>query len=117
MPAKRASPQDEPQRRGKPATTPEAIENQIVLKAYELAEKQIEDGTASAQILTHFLKMGSSREKLEKARLGMEVEFMEAKKRDLESQARVEEMYKEALGAMRSYQGAEPLEMPDDPDY
>jgi len=73
----------------------------------DLAEKQIQDGTASAQVLTHFLKLGSSREKLEQERLRHEVELMEAKRELMATAGRIESMYAEALDAMRSYQGRE----------
>jgi hypothetical protein len=107
MSARRVSDSDAPRSRRPPATTPEGRENQLISAAVDLAEQQIRDGTASAQVLTHFLKLGSSREKLEQARLAMEVEFMDQKREQLASQQRQEEMYSEALHAMRRYSGAE----------
>jgi len=95
----------EHKRRQPPATTPEARENQVIAGAYDLAEQQILDGTASSQVITHFLKLGSTREKLEQERLGHENSFLKAKTEALESQKRVEEMYSEALAAMKSYSG------------
>jgi hypothetical protein len=80
----------------------------------DLAEKQLEEGTASAQVISHFLKAGSSREYLEQERLKMEVAFMESKKKDLESMARREELYEEALNAMRAYSGQHPKDVDDD---
>jgi len=98
-----------------PATTPQGRENQLIVSAYDLAEKQILDGTASSQVITHFLKMGSSREKVDQYKIEMEVELLEAKKEALASQARVEELYGEAIKAMRSYAGHEdPEELIDD---
>lgn len=111
---------NEPQRkttRRRPATTPEARENQLIAGAIDLAEKQIEDGTASAQVITHFLKLGSSREKLEQERMAEDIELQKAKREQLASQARVEEMYGAALDAMRSYAGQPPLEQEDPDDY
>lgn len=90
---------------GKPATTPEGRENQLVSAAVDLAEQQIRDGTASSQVITHFLKLGSTREKLEQKRLEHENELTKVKIEALESQKRVEELYAEALNAMRSYAG------------
>ena len=90
-----------------PGTTPSARENQLVALAVDRAEQQLRDGTASAQVITHFLKLGSTREQLEQERLAHENQLLQAKKEQLESAARVEELYKEALGAMRSYQGQE----------
>jgi hypothetical protein len=73
--------------------------------AYDLAEDQIRNGTASSQVITHFLKMGSTRERLEQERMRHEVELMEVKKEQLEGQKRVEELYVNALEAMRGYSG------------
>ena len=99
-----------------PATTPEARENQLIAHAVDLAERQLLDGTASAQVLTHYLKLGSSREKLEQERLGMEVSLLQVKTEAIASAKRVEELYGQALNAMRSYAGQEPLDMQDDYD-
>jgi hypothetical protein len=92
-------------RRRKRATTPEGRENELVADAIDLAEKQIQAGTASSQVITHFLKLGSTREKLEQQRLEHENELTRVKIEALESQKRVEELYMEALQAMRSYAG------------
>lgn len=100
--------------RRRPATTPEARENQLIAQAVELAEKQLIDGTASAQVISHFLKLGSSREKLEQERLSKENSLLDAKREVLESAARVEELYTNALDAMRSYTGQEPLNTKDE---
>lgn len=96
-----------------PATTPEARENQLVARAVDLAEKQLIEGTASAQVITHYLKLGSTRERLEQEKLQKENDVLEAKRAAIESSARVEELYKTALDAMRSYAG---FEMPQELD-
>lgn len=96
-----------------PATTPEARENQLISQAVDLASKQLADGTASAQVITHFLKQGSIREQLEQKRLTEEIALMEAKREAMASAKKVEEMYGQALNAMRAYSGAEPLPPPD----
>lgn len=103
-----------PPRRRK-ATTPEARENQLIAKAVDLAERQLENGSASAQVISHYLKLGSSREKLEQERIGLENNFLQIKAEALASQARVEELYKNAIDAFRSYSGEEPLN--DEGDY
>ena len=94
-----------PDRRRRPATTPEARENEMVAAAIDLAEQQIKRGTASSQVITHFLKLGSTRERLEQQRLEHENELTRVKIEALEGQKRVEELYMEALNAMRSYSG------------
>ncbi len=96
-----------------PATTPEARENQLISAAIDLAEKQIREGIASAQVITHFLKLATTREKLEQERIINENKLLSAKVESLASAARVEELYKAALTAMRSYAG---IMSPDDPD-
>lgn len=81
--------------------------------AHDLAEEQIRNGTASSQVVTHFLKLGSSREQLEQMRLEHENELTRVKISALESQKRIEELYRDALDAMRSYSGDVPLPPPD----
>jgi hypothetical protein len=90
---------------GRPATTVEGRENQLISKAINLAEKQIEEGTASAQVISHYLKLGSSRERLEQERLARENKLLEAKAEAIESAKDVMALYSEALSAMRAYQG------------
>lgn len=95
------------------ASTPDGRENQLVNLAVDLAERQLREGTASAQVLSHYLKAGSSREYLEKQRIAMDVELMRAKQEQLASMARIEELYSDAIGAMRAYQGTEVVEQED----
>lgn len=96
------------------ATTPEGRESQLVSKAARLAEQQLEDGTASAQVITHFLKLGSTREQLEQERLRHENELLKVKREAIASQQRIEELYVEAISAMRNYGGHGAPEPDDD---
>lgn len=112
MPARRRRSKPDHTRR-KPATTPEARENEMVSAAHDLAEEQIRDGTASSQVITHFLKLGSTRERLEQQRLEHENELTRVKIEAIESQKRVEELYMEALSAMRAYAGDMPMSESD----
>ena len=96
---------EEPKRRRPPATTPEARENQLISLAVDLAEQQLSEGTASSQVISHYLKLASSKERLEKERLTHEVELLKAKTEAIQSAKRVEELYKEALNAMKAYSG------------
>lgn len=116
MAARLVSDQNSGGRRRAPATTPEARENQLVSAAVELAEKQIRDGTASAQVITHYLKLGSTREKLEQARLQHEIKLAEAKIDSMASARRVEELMGEALDAFRAYSGQPAREKPESYD-
>lgn len=88
-----------------PATTPEGREQQLIALAMEATEKRIRDGTASAQELVHFLKAGSPTAKLERQILEKQRELLVAKTAAIESQKRVEELYANALSAMRAYSG------------
>lgn len=87
--------------------TPEGRENQLISLAVDLAEKQLLEGTASAQVITHYLKLGTTKEKLEKEKLEAENELLRAKAENLSSQKRTEELYENAIKAMRVYVGVE----------
>lgn len=89
----------------RPATTPENRENQLISMAMDLAERQLSDGTASSQVISHYLKLGSTREQLEQQRLLQENELLRAKIESLSSAKRVEELYEAALKAMKTYAG------------
>jgi hypothetical protein len=88
-----------------PSPTPEGRENQLISLAVDLAEKQLAEGIASSQVISHYLKLGSSREKLEQERISKENELLEVKKAAMESAQRVEALYEEAMNAFRSYAG------------
>lgn len=113
---RKQDPEELPKPRRRPATTPEARENQMVALAVDLAEKQLREGTASAQVITHYLKLGTPREQLERQKLAAENAVLEQRAEQIASQARVEELYKRALDSMRSYAGLDPLDDPND-DY
>lgn len=102
-------------KRGQPAVTEESRENQLVSLAVDLAEKQLEAGTASSQVITHYLKLGSTRERLEQERLKRENELLNSKVELMASAKRVEELYETALNAMRLYAGQHANQ--DDVDY
>lgn len=89
----------------RPATTPEGREHQLISLAVDLAEKQLIEGTAASQVITHFLKLASTREKLEQARIQQENLLLSAKIEQLASTKRIEELYETALNAMRTYAG------------
>ena len=91
--------------KSRPGLTPESRENQIVSLAIDLAEKQIREGTASSQVITHFLKLGSTTNMLEKETLKKNLELITAKTESIKSGKIVEELYKSALEAMRRYSG------------
>ena len=89
----------------RPALTPEARENQMISLAVDLAERQLQEGTASSQVITHYLKLGSMRERLEREKLEEENKLLKARTAQIQSMKRVEELYEEAIKAMRNYSG------------
>lgn len=89
----------------RPGLTPESQENQMIYLAVKLAEQQLQDGTASSQVITHFLKLGSSKEKLEKEILAKQKDLIEAKTQSIQSAKKVEELMEKALSAMKTYSG------------
>ena len=88
-----------------PATTPEAEENQMIYLATRLAKQQLEDGTASAQLITHYLKLGSSKERLEKEKLIEENKLLRAKTESIKDAAETKQMFADVMAAMKSYAG------------
>ena len=104
--AKVKSSKSEPSRKSiRPALTPEARENQMISLAIDLVEKRLLDGSASSQETTHFLKLATTKAKLEKEILEKQKELLAAKTESIKSAKRVEELYSKALKAMQNYQG------------
>lgn len=95
---------------GRPATSPIERESQIVAKAMDEAERQIDEGTATSQLLTHFLKQGTQREQLELERLRNENLLLEARTQQIANAERMEELYSEAIRWMKTYSGHDPDE-------
>ena len=89
----------------RPALTPEARENQMIALAVDLVEQRLLDGTASSQETTHFLKLGSMKNRLEMEKLKEENKLLQAKTESIQSAKRIEELYTEAINAMRRYSG------------
>lgn len=92
-------------RKMRPALTPEARENQMISLAVDLAEQQLREGTASSQVITHYLKLGSTKERIEKEILEKQKELISAKTENLKSMQKIEELYDNAIKAMRKYNG------------
>lgn len=106
-----------PSRKVRPAITPEAREQQLIALAVDLVEQRLLDGTASAQETTHYLKLASTKAKLENEKIKLELELTKAKTESIKSQQRSEEMFEEALRAFKGYSGqANPIEEEED-DY
>lgn len=103
---------DKPVSKRPPATTPQARENQLISMAYDAAEKQIKSGNASSQVITHFLKLGTAKEGLEREKLIAENKLLLARVDGIANSAQSIELYEKAISAFRTYQGAE-----DEIDY
>lgn len=89
----------------RPGLTPESQENKMIALAVGLAEKQLMEGTASSQVITHFLKLGTTKAQLEKEKLIYDNKLTEAKINAIESAQRIEELYAKAISAMKEYSG------------
>lgn len=92
-------------RKERPAITPEARESQMIALAVDLAEKQLRDGSASSQVITHFLKLGTTRAELEKEKVKAEIEEKKAKVKAIEMGEEMKVLYENAINAMRNYAG------------
>lgn len=92
-------------RKTRPALSIEARENQMISYAVDLAEKQLREGTASSQVITHYLKLGSTMAKLDHELKMKELELMQAKTEQLKSSKRSEELMEEAIKAFKRYNG------------
>lgn len=93
------------QKKSRPATTPEGRENQLISLAVDLAERQLRDGSAASVVIAHFLKLASSREKLEQERLHRENLLLSAKVDQIASGKKLEDLFEAAINAMRQYAG------------
>lgn len=100
-----------------PATTPESRENQMIALAEKLAEKRLRDGTASNQLIVHYLRLATTKERLEKENLKEDIRLKRAKTTSIEQSKDLEVMVANALEAMRSYSGLfDENELEKDPD-
>lgn len=112
MPRKKKEPTDieaelRKSRRRPPARNPEVRENEMISLAMDLAEQRLRDGTASSAEVCHFLKLGSSRERIEQRDKQMEIELKAAKTETLLASRRIEELYTDAISAVMQYSGRE----------
>lgn len=89
-----------------PAATPEERENQLISLAFDRAEQQLRDGTASSQVITHFLKLGTVKNEIELEKLRRENELLAAKTSAIESQENIEKLYADAIESMKKYRGS-----------
>lgn len=95
----------QPKKLGAPGKTLEAVESQMISLAVDLARKQLSEGTASAPVITHYLKLGSTRDRLEMEKLREENKLLTAKTEALKSVKNTEELYLKAIEAIGIYSG------------
>lgn len=95
----------EPRKKSAPSTSPQNNENRLINMAMTLAEQQLADGTASSQVITHFLKLGTEKTLLERAKLEKENRLLEAKTEQIKSSKLSQEMFAQAIEAMQVYSG------------
>lgn len=117
MASKKKAQPKEPTKKIRPATTPEARENQLIALAVDLAEKQLLEGTASSQVITHYLKLGTQKEKLEREILENKKQLIQAQTENLQAAKRIEELYSNALKAMQHYSGQDIAGDDDEDEY
>lgn len=96
--------------RSVPAMTQEAKESQLIALAYDLAEERMRNGTATSQEIVHFLKLGSSKDRIEREILERQKDLVSAKTEALQAQKRIEELLANAVTAMKSYSGVDSQE-------
>lgn len=104
-------------RRRSPAKTPEERESMLISMAYERAEQQVADGTASSQLLTHFVKAGSTRDSIEKKKLEEEVLVLRKKVETMQSAVDMKNLMEEALNVFKGYTGQGADYDDEDDDY
>lgn len=94
--------------------TPEGRENRLISMALDLAEERLRNGTATAQEVVHFLKLGSEKSRVEVEKLELEKKLVEAKTENLKAQRDMATMFNDAMAAMKRYRGDEDEDEYDD---
>lgn len=105
MPKAKSTNENDNNKKTRPPKTPEGRMNQAVSLAWDLAEKQLQEGTASSQVITYFLKLGSEKTRLEILKLERETALMKAKTDSIEAQQNQNELFEKAIQAMKEYSG------------
>ena len=106
MPRKKQTPTDNGDNKKyplPPALTEEALENKMIMKAYEVVYQRMCDGTVTAPELVHFLRLGSTKEREDRDFLNKRKELLEAKTKAINESKNIEELYSKAIEAMKSY--------------
>lgn len=89
----------------RPTLSTEAREQRMISLAVGLAEKQLMDGTASSQVITHYLKLATDKARLENEKLREENKLLRAKTESIQNEQKREELYEEVIKVMKTYSG------------
>lgn len=100
-----------------PALTPEERESRMISLAMDLAEKQLREGTASAQVIAHYLRLGTQKDKLEREMLEEKNKLLAAKTEAIRAAERTEQLYAEAIRAFKDYGSQSDEEEYDEDEY
>ena len=95
-----------------PMLSPEEWENLLIAKSFRLAEERIDNGTATAAEIVHFLKAGSAKQREEMEKLREENALLRAKTSAIESERDRIGLYRDVITALGNYR----TESPDDPE-
>lgn len=104
-------------RTNRPAIDPDAREGQLISLAIDLVEERLRNGTASSQETVHFLKLGSSKSRLENEKMQLENELTKAKTEAMHAQQHADEMFTEAIAAMKKYSGNGSSDVEEEEDW
>lgn len=88
------------------AASQEEREVRCIGLAMDVAEQQLLSGTASSQVICHFLKLGTIKEQEEVEKLRRENDLLEAKRKAYESAEDIKALYGEAIDAFKIYSGS-----------
>lgn len=100
-----------------PATTIEGRNNQLIAAAFDLAERRLHNGSASAQEVVHFLRLGAAEQRLKEEKLRNENLVLEARTEELKQRSSGEELFARAIEAFKGYSGQEPVNVDQDDYY
>lgn len=90
-----------------PAKTSEERENQLISLATDEAERRIRNGSATSQLLVHYLKLGTEKARLENDKLRAENQLLIKKAEAAEAAKQSSQLYEDAIKAFRKYSGQE----------
>lgn len=88
-------------------------ERENMFLATELAAKQLRDGTAKAQVVTHYLRMSSPREDIERRMMEAKIALLEGQLAACQNDMATQALIIEALESLREYRGSGEVQYED----